>query len=234
MRGFRRTAMQSEYDIGLTRVIFREERARMSQRLLHEKNTDKGEKTDMKMFAKKLTALLLIGILTMSLTACRKSYTKGEVDGNTYTNKWAEVQVTLPSGYKMLDVSDLNYSGSMSKFDIGCAFKADDKTAPICYVLTLEGEQDLAAIGQEFADEFGGTGGAMNVKQGKTTYQVSINKLNYSIADASYDVYHISVGTGDLYCALHDVEGTGVIVIYVITLSGGTTEDEVFDMFTKM
>ncbi|MBP5462765.1 MAG: hypothetical protein J6Y20_11690 [Lachnospiraceae bacterium] len=188
----------------------------------------------MKMFAKKLTALLLIGILTMSLTACRKSYTKGEVDGNTYTNKWAEVQVTLPSGYKMLDVSDLNYSGSMSKFDIGCAFKADDKTAPICYVLTLEGEQDLAAIGQEFADEFGGTGGAMNVKQGKTTYQVSINKLNYSIADASYDVYHISVGTGDLYCALHDVEGTGVIVIYVITLSGGTTEDEVFDMFTKM
>ena len=74
----------------------------------------------------------------------------------------------------------------------------------------------------------------MNVQQGKTTYQVSINKVYYSIAGESYQVYHLSVSTMDLYCALRDVEGTGVFVIYVITMNGGSTEEDIFGMFEKM
>lgn len=189
----------------------------------------------MKKLAKRLTAVLLVGILTISLTACRKSYTKGVVDGDTYTNRWAEVKVTVPSGYKMIDISDAKLSSAMNKFDVGCIFAADSATSiPICYVMTVEGEQDLAAIGEQFSNEFGGTGGAMNVQQGKTTYQVSINKVYYSIAGESYQVYHLSVSTMDLYCALRDVEGTGVFVIYVITMNGGSTEEDIFGMFEKM
>ena len=197
----------------------------------------------MKQLVKRLAAFLLVAVLVMSLTACRRSYTKGEVDENTYTNKWAEVKVTLPEGYKMIDISGQKLSASMNKFDVGCIFTADNedpkKQTPMCYVFTVEGEQDLAAIGQEFAEEFGGTGTAMNYKQGKTTRQISINKLNYSIAEDSYDVYHISISdkddSGEVYMALRDVEGTGAFVIYVITLnSDGVDADDIFDMFEKM
>ena len=188
----------------------------------------------MKKLMKQLTALLLAGVLMMTMTACRKEYTSGEVVGDTYTNEWAEVKVTVPSGYKMLDTSSAGRAPS--GFDMGAAFVADASvTIPACYVLTRQGEADIEEIGESFTQEFGGTSGMMNISQGGTTYQVTITKSYYTIAGESYLCFHLGVSVADVYCAFRDVDGTGVIAICVVTMNGYGTDDEdaIFDMFEK-
>ena len=191
----------------------------------------------MKKRSAKFVAMFLVMVLmTMSLTGCRAAYTPGTVDGNTYTNEWAEVQVTLPSGYKMLTAKDAGISnGKYREFDFGCLFAADNKTSvPMCYVLTYEGKSDVDAIGEDFTKQFGGTSSLTEFKQGGVTYQVSVSKSYCSIAGESYTCFHMGVSIADVYCAFRDIDGTGIIAICVVTMNDSASEEDVFNMFEKL
>lgn len=189
----------------------------------------------LKTSVKTILALLLVAVVACNLTACgRKPYTAGVVDGDTYTNDWAGIKVTLPDNYSMLSESAVGVSnGRYQNFDFGCAF-ASSAQAPVCYVLTKEGKNDIDAIGEEFTKEFGGISGSMDIKQGGVTYQVTVSKDYYTIAGESYLCFHFGIAVGDVYCAFRDVEGTGIIALCVVTMSGGDSEETVFDMFKKM
>ena len=188
----------------------------------------------MKKHADKLIALLLIGILVISLTGCKKKYSVGEVDGNTYKNEWAELKVTLPDGYKMMDSST---TSAPEGFELGAAFAVDSSVPiPACYILTREGEADVDAIGEDFTKQFGGSSGLMNVSKDGTTYQVSVTKTYYTIADESFLCFHLSVSIADVYCAFREVDDTGVIALCVVTMSGygSGSEEDVFKLFEKI
>ncbi|MBR7020649.1 MAG: hypothetical protein IKI15_06305 [Lachnospiraceae bacterium] len=186
--------------------------------------------------AKFIAMFLVMVLMTMSLTGCRAAYTPGTVDGSTYTNEWAEVKIDLPAGYKMLDPKDAGVSnGKYGEFDFACLFAADTNTKiPMCYIMTREGKVDIDEIGEEFTREFGGVSALGEVSQGRTTYQVSISKNYYSIAGASYTCFHMGVSVADIYCAFRDIEGTGLIAICVVTMSGGATEVDVYNMFEQL
>ena len=183
-------------------------------------------------FVRKMLALFLIGVLAMALTGCRKSYTVGEVDGSTYTNKWAEVEVVLPSDYVMMDKSQM---GTVSDgFEMACVFsKNTENKTPMCAVMTREGDVDINAIGEDFTRAFGGTSGSTTIKQGGSTVQITISKSYYTIADESYMCFHMNLSVGDIYCAFREIDDTGVIAICVITVGDSTQADAVFDMFQK-
>ncbi|MBO4652843.1 MAG: hypothetical protein J5649_05955 [Lachnospiraceae bacterium] len=189
----------------------------------------------MKKRSAKLVAVFLVMVLmTMSLTGCRASYTPGEVDGDTYTNKWAGLKVTVPSGYKMLTPEEAGVkNGVYRDYDFGCLFTADNNTKiPMCYVMTREGKEDIDAAGEEFTKAFGNSSGLM-VNQGGVTYQVTVDKNYYSIAGESYTCFHLGVSVADIYCAFRDVDGTGIVAVCAVTMSGGATEVDLFNMFEK-
>ena len=188
----------------------------------------------MKRSSMKIVALVLVvAMMTMSLTACRKSYTTGTVDGSTYTNEWAELKIDVPSGYKMYSEKDIG--GAPSGFEFGCAFAADEKVPlPLCYVLTREGEADINAIGEDFTKQFGGATGLMEVSQGGVTYQVSISKDYYTIAGESFTCFHMSVSVADVYCAFRDIDGTGVIAVCVVTMNGTSSVSDIFKLFEEL
>lgn len=185
-------------------------------------------------FVRKLFALFLVGVLALSLTGCRRSYSVGEVDGTTYTNKWAEVKVSLPSDYVMMDKSQM---GRVSNgFEVACVFCKNNATkVPLCAVMTREGDVDINQIGEEFTQEFGGTGGSTTIQQGGTTVQVTINKEYYTIAGESFLCFHMSLSVGDVYCAFREIDDTGVFAICVVTLTGGDeSEEDIFNMFKEL
>jgi|GEM_PF-2860109 hypothetical protein len=193
---------------------------------------------NLKKCIRKMMAVLLAAVLMCSLTACGpKPYSTGVVDGDTYTNEWAELTVSLPSGYKMLDASQIG-GKTVQKFDVGCAFAAVSETGamqmPVCYVLCFEGRADIDEIGEEFTKEFGGSNAIQNVKQGSTTIQFTVDKNYCTIAGEDYMCFHIGVAVADVYCAFRGIEETGVVCVCAVTQNGTTDRDKVFDLFTGM
>ena len=182
---------------------------------------------------KRVTAILLAVVMMFAVTACGKKYSPGEVDGNTYTNDWANLKVTIPSDYMMVDPSSAGAAGGTYKgFDVRCIFAMNDKVPiPMCYVMSREGKVDIEDIGEEFAKEFGGSSGLMNMQQGNTTYQVTVDKRYYTIAGESYLCFHIGVSVADVYCSFRSVDDTGVIAVCAITMPGSTSVDELYNMF---
>ena len=186
---------------------------------------------------KRITAVLLVMMMTIALTACGKEpYSAGELDGTVYTNKWANIRIEVPDDFQQVDPSIGGaVNGKYKGFDVGCMFAKNDKThLPMVYVMCREGEVDINEIGEDFTKEFGGSTGLLNVQQGNVTYQVTIDKGYYTIADESYMCFHIGVSVADVYCAFRAVDDTGAICICAITMNGSPTIEEVFKMVEKL
>ncbi len=62
-------------------------------------------------------------------------YTKGTFDGTTYVNEWADIKLTLPSGFSNAD-SDMYSSAEDEVTDCGVYLTADDATG--CIIISYE------------------------------------------------------------------------------------------------
>ncbi len=177
-----------------------------------------------------LIVLLVIIVLIVGAVAAvliirhNRKYTTGEVDGQTYTNKWAKVKVTVPDDY-IIDTKNQKTDG----FDVPFAFASKDGKS-YCYVFTRECKPDMSNTEEEFRKMFGD--GKFNVSYGKIGMQMNFSTDHRTIAGESYDCLVFSGAGARIVVAFRAVYDNGVFCICTATMNG-VYEDDLFKMFEK-
>ncbi len=108
-------------------------------------------------------------------------YTKGEFDGSTYINEWADIKLNLPSGFSNADSSLYNASEN-STSDCGAYFLADDTMS-----LIIIGYEKLPSFPK--CDEKDYLDGAMKTLDSSPTgltYQTTSDYVTKTIGGYSY------------------------------------------------
>jgi len=176
-------------------------------------------------------ALLAIGGIAFGIIWHNsRKFSPGEVDGNTYINKWANLKVTAEGEFKTLDMKQSIGGGFDSQF----VFQKKDNTA-VCIVMTHEGgEASIESLEESLKEEFNSNGGLMMLPIPNVggNVQMSITSDHRMIAGESYSCMVMSMPFLKLTIALREVNDNGVIGIAVATLMDGN-EDEVFKMFEQ-
>lgn len=173
--------------------------------------------------------IILLVVVAGAVTAYvliqrNKKYTTGEVDGKTYTNRWADVRIELTDEYAVYD-----YSNSMPKgFDAPFVF-VNVSNQSLGAVMMREGKPDLSRVEEEMREAFGGGSGVMSVQSGKSTVQMTFTSERRMFGGYEYICLKMAIPSYTIYCAFRSCHDNGVICI----VAAGKNEQET-DKILKM
>ncbi len=168
-----------------------------------------------------IAVLLIAGLVTLVIVRQNRKYSTGELDGTTYTNKWAGVKVEVGSEYKINSVSGKQYQG----YDIGVAVTNQKATSGL-FVMSQEREINNDDIEALLKAMIGDGSTMLNLPISKTTtVQTSLKTERKTIAGESYTCIVMTVPGGKLVLAARAVHDNGIFFIEVVTTGNEDPED---------